>query len=71
MPDDADIDMHREWLLIRPRSTGPSADVTHPAGSLLAARFDDFLAGARELTVLFTPGRADLAAATRAGPATT
>ena len=28
---------------------------TYPAGSLLAARFDDFMAGKRELTVLFEP----------------
>ena len=52
VPDDAECDVHREWLLIRLRS----AWAGHPAGSLLVTRFDDFLAGRRELTVLFEPG---------------
>ena len=55
VPDDADTDVHREWLLIRPRSAWTVGDVTHPAGSLLAARFDDFLAGDRTITAVFTP----------------
>ncbi|MEU6074720.1 prolyl oligopeptidase family serine peptidase [Micromonospora sp. NPDC047074] len=55
VPDDAQWDVHREWLLIRLRSPWPVAGVTHPAGALLATRFDAFLAGGRELTVLFRP----------------
>ncbi|MEU2611152.1 prolyl oligopeptidase family serine peptidase [Micromonospora sp. NPDC007271] len=55
VPEDARWDVHREWLVILLRSPWPVGGVTHPAGTLLAARFDEFLAGARELTVLFRP----------------
>ncbi|WP_307849067.1 prolyl oligopeptidase family serine peptidase [Micromonospora sp. U56] len=55
VPEDAQWDVHREWLLIRLRSPWTVGGVTHPAGALLATRFDAFLAGARELAVLFRP----------------
>ncbi|GAA5164411.1 prolyl oligopeptidase family serine peptidase [Pseudonocardia eucalypti] len=55
VPDDAEADVHREWLLVRPRSPWELGDATHPAGSLLAFRFDDYLAGDRTATVLFSP----------------
>ncbi|MFI7604287.1 prolyl oligopeptidase family protein [Micromonospora sp. NPDC049366] len=55
VPEDAYWQPRREWLLIRPRSPWEVAGVTFPAGALLATRFDVFLAGERELTVLFRP----------------
>ncbi|MFF3869053.1 prolyl oligopeptidase family protein [Micromonospora sp. NPDC001898] len=55
VPDDARWDVHREWLVIGLRSPWTVEGVTHPAGALLAARFDEFLAGGRDLTVLFRP----------------
>ena len=55
VPDDAIADVHRDWLLIQTRSPWTAGGVTYPAGVLLAARFDAFLAGDRELTVLFEP----------------
>ncbi|BBZ26529.1 prolyl oligopeptidase [Mycolicibacterium madagascariense] len=55
VPTDASIGIHREWLLVRPRTDWTVGDTTHPAGSLLAARYDDFLSGTVELTVVFTP----------------
>ncbi|MEU4565871.1 prolyl oligopeptidase family serine peptidase [Micromonospora sp. NPDC023956] len=55
VPEDAQWNVHREWLVIRPRSPWTLDGVTHPAGALLATRFDAFLAGAGEMTVLFTP----------------
>ncbi|MFD1815155.1 prolyl oligopeptidase family serine peptidase [Rhodococcus gannanensis] len=54
-PGDARVSAHREWLLIRTRSPWAVGGTTHPAGALLAARYADFLAGTRELTVLFAP----------------
>ncbi|GAA0484006.1 prolyl oligopeptidase family serine peptidase [Streptomyces sp. NPDC046215] len=51
VPEDAGADVHREWLLVTPKSPW----LGHPAGSLLAFRFEAFLAGGREATVLFTP----------------
>ncbi|GGR78857.1 prolyl oligopeptidase [Micromonospora fulviviridis] len=55
VPEDAQWDVHREWLLIRPRSPWTVDGVTHPAGTLLATRFEAFLAGSRELALLFQP----------------
>ncbi|NCT66864.1 MAG: S9 family peptidase [Rhodanobacteraceae bacterium] len=55
VPLDAQADAHREWLLVQPRSAWTVGATTYPAGSLLAAKFDDWMAGRRELTVLFTP----------------
>jgi prolyl oligopeptidase len=55
VPEDAETSAHREWLLISTRSEWTVGGVTYPAGVLLAARFDDFLAGGRDLEVLFAP----------------
>jgi len=55
VPDDAEIEFHREWLLVELRSDWEVNGETFLAGALLAARADDFLAGKRELTALFTP----------------
>lgn len=54
-PRDASLDVHREWLTIQLRSEWSVAGRTYPAGSLLAAHVDDYVAGKRELTTLFTP----------------
>ncbi|GAA3507229.1 prolyl oligopeptidase family serine peptidase [Streptomyces showdoensis] len=51
VPDDAESSVHREWLLVTPKAPW----LGQPAGSLLAFRFDAFLAGRREPEVLFTP----------------
>jgi len=55
VPTDANTDVHREWLLISPRSNWSIGGKTYKSGSLLAANFDDYMAGKRELTVLFEP----------------
>ena len=55
VPEDAKASAHREWLIIEPRSPWTVGGKTYAAGSLLAANFDDFMAGKRELTVLFEP----------------
>lgn len=56
VPDDAvAVDVHREWLVVNTRSEWRVGDVTYPAGALLVADFDDYLAGGRDLTVLFQP----------------
>ena len=55
VPEDAVADVHREWLLIRTRTPWAVGGVSYPAGALLAIRFDAFLAGERDLTVLFEP----------------
>lgn len=55
VPNDATLDVHREWMLVRTRTPWTVNGTTYPAGALLAARFEDYLAGSRELTVLFEP----------------
>jgi prolyl oligopeptidase len=55
VPDDADVDLHREWLLVRPRSEWTVGGAIHPAGSVLITELARYLAGERELTVLFRP----------------
>jgi prolyl oligopeptidase len=55
VPEDAIVDVQREWLLVRTRSEWATGGATYPAGALLATRFDAFLAGERELAVLFEP----------------
>lgn len=57
VPASADSGVHREWLVVRLREdwTPPGSAVTFLGGSLLAARFEEYVAGSRELTVLFAP----------------
>ena len=55
VPPDAVVGVHREWLLIQTRSPWAVDGTRYPAGALLAARFDEFLAGRQELTTLFEP----------------
>jgi prolyl oligopeptidase len=55
VPTDAGTSIHREWLLIRPRTDWTVGSTTHPAGTLLAAKYDEFLSGAGDLTIVFEP----------------
>ncbi len=55
VPTDAEVDLHREWLLVRLRTPWTVADTSYPAGMLLAAEVAAFLAGDRRLTTLFEP----------------
>ncbi|MEU5842378.1 prolyl oligopeptidase family serine peptidase [Rhodococcus sp. NPDC047139] len=51
VPDDARVSVYRDHLLVRTRSEW----LGHPAGTLLAADYPAFLAGSREMRVLFAP----------------
>ncbi|MFC5287743.1 prolyl oligopeptidase family protein [Actinokineospora guangxiensis] len=55
VPDDASTSVHREWLLIHPRTDWTVGGTTYPAGSLLLADFDAYMAGGREITMVFEP----------------
>ncbi len=55
VPTDADMDAHREWMLVKPRSPWTVGSTTYPAGTLLATKYAAFMAGKREFTVLFKP----------------
>ncbi|MGV0048631.1 prolyl oligopeptidase family serine peptidase [Mycobacterium colombiense] len=54
-PTDASVSLHREWLLIELRSECSLGEATYTAGSLLAANYDEFLAGTAQLQVVFEP----------------
>jgi prolyl oligopeptidase len=54
-PDSAVARQHREWLLLSLRDDWQVGDAAYAAGSLLACRFDDFVAGGRDFHVLFAP----------------
>jgi prolyl oligopeptidase len=55
-PDDAMLSWQREWLFLRLRSAWTLAGRTYPAGTLLAARFERWLAGERDVEVVYEPG---------------
>ena len=53
--DSANANLHREWLLIELREDWTVGGKTWPAGSLLATRLDEYMAGKRDFAALFTP----------------
>lgn len=54
-PDDATASLFRDWLLLALRSPWTVDGRTYAAGSLVAANCDRFLAGERDLQLLFEP----------------
>jgi prolyl oligopeptidase len=46
---------YREWLFLQPRDDWTVGGATYKAGSLLVSRFDDYMAGKRDIEVLFEP----------------
>ena len=54
-PNSANKSVHKEWLLLELRDPYEAGGKTYAAGSLIAAKFDDFMAGKREFTTLFAP----------------
>lgn len=61
VPDSVTVDLHRQWVLLRPQEELELAGAVHPAGSLLAADLEAFLAGNRSVTAVFVPdGRTSL-----------
>lgn len=54
-PNSANKSVHKDWLVLELREPYTAGGKTHPAGSLIAANFDAFMAGKREFTTLFEP----------------
>ncbi len=54
-PNSASKGVHNEWLTLELREPWTVGGKTHAAGSLLATKFDAFMAGKREFEVLFAP----------------
>jgi prolyl oligopeptidase len=55
VPDSAQKAVHREHLMLELREPWTVGGTTYAAGSLLRANFNDWMAGKRELAVLFAP----------------
>jgi prolyl oligopeptidase len=54
-PNSANKSVHKDWLLLELREPWKVGGKEYAAGSLIASRFDDFMAGKREFDVLFAP----------------
>jgi prolyl oligopeptidase len=55
VPNSVNKSVHNEWLTLQLRDPWTVGGKTYAAGSLLAAKFDDFMAGKRDIEVLFEP----------------
>ena len=55
VPNSVNKGAFREWLTLELREPWTVGGKTYKAGSLLVARFDDFMAGKRDFDVLFEP----------------
>ena len=56
LPSDIGCVWQRGWFALRPRTAWSVNGVTHAPGTMLGIALDTFLAGSRDMTVLFTPG---------------
>ncbi|MGH8084494.1 MAG: prolyl oligopeptidase family serine peptidase [Lysobacter sp.] len=54
-PNSANKSVHKDWLVLELRDPYQAGGKTYPAGSLIAANFDAFMAGGRDFTALFEP----------------
>ncbi len=54
-PNSANKSVFHQYLAIELRDPGTVEGVTYKAGSLLAANFDEFMAGKKQLDIVFTP----------------
>ncbi len=55
VPNSVNKGVHKDWLTLELREPWTVGGKTYAAGSLLAAKFDDFMAGKRQFDVLFEP----------------
>lgn len=54
-PPGANVSTHRDWILFELRKDWDLEGEVHPAGSLLAANYERWMEGKRDLVALFTP----------------
>ncbi|MCI0540957.1 MAG: hypothetical protein L0Z50_37630 [Verrucomicrobiales bacterium] len=55
VPEDANPEIHREWMTVELRTPWTVGSRTYPAGALIATRFEDFMEGKRDFTVVYEP----------------
>ncbi|PQO34138.1 S9 family peptidase [Bremerella cremea] len=54
-PDDAEVNVHRDWIFIQPRSEWEVGGKTYEPGTLMVGNFDAYMKGERKFSVLFEP----------------
>ncbi|MFI1918871.1 prolyl oligopeptidase family protein [Nocardia sp. NPDC020380] len=54
-PTDASVSIYKDWMTVRLKSPWEVNGTTYPAGALLGANFGEFMSGARDFDLLFTP----------------
>ena len=57
VPSDANIWVHDDWLVVKPRTAWTTAGETFEPDSVIGTPFGTFLAGSRHFTRLFEPGK--------------
>jgi prolyl oligopeptidase len=57
LPSDASLDAHKGWLAVKPRSAWSVGTATYPPDTVLGIQLAQFLAGKRNLAVLFEPAQ--------------
>ncbi|NHU85880.1 S9 family peptidase [Kocuria sp. JC486] len=55
VPESVEVDIHKQWVLFRPQEAWELEGRTFAPGTLLAAEFDRYQAGDRDLHVVFEP----------------
>ncbi len=55
VPNSAEKNVHRQYLMLELRDAWTVGGKTYPAGALISADFDKFMAGGRDFTMLFEP----------------
>lgn len=58
IPNDVQVQLHRQWLLVRPQANTAIGSATVNGGSLHAIELEAFLAGSREFVTVFEPDAA-------------
>ncbi len=56
LPTDMSVEAHRDWLALKRRGAWTIGGKTHPADTVLGISLSAFLAGDRDVAVLFEPG---------------
>ena len=55
VPDDMNVSLHRQWLLLRPRTPWHVDGAAYASGTLLVIELEEFLAGSRDVHTIFAP----------------
>jgi prolyl oligopeptidase len=55
VPTDASVSWYKDWLLLRLKTPWEVGSATYPTGALITTNLNEFLYGARNFEIIFTP----------------